>query len=89
MLRRVANAPARHISAAEAAALVRPGMWLDFGGVNSQPDVFDRALACAPARALGREDPLVPVGTAAAYWRPIRKAGTSRATTGISAATTG
>jgi acyl-CoA hydrolase len=45
MLRRVASAPAKHISADEAAALVQPGMWLDFGGVNSQPEVFDRALA--------------------------------------------
>jgi len=45
MLKRVASAPAKHISADEAAALVQPGMWLDFGGVNSQPEVFDRALA--------------------------------------------
>jgi acyl-CoA hydrolase len=45
VLRRVAAAAAKHISADEAAALVRPGMWLDFGAVNSQPEVFDRALA--------------------------------------------
>jgi len=45
MLRRVAKAPAKHISAAEAAELVRPGMWLDFAAVNSQSEVFDRALA--------------------------------------------
>src|SRR5262247_3203080 len=29
----------------EAADLVRPGMWLDFAAVNSQPEVFDQALA--------------------------------------------
>ena len=45
MSRRVAKAPGRHISAAEAAALVRPGMWVDFAAVNSQSEVFDRALA--------------------------------------------
>jgi acyl-CoA hydrolase len=33
------------ISAAEAAALVKPGDWLDFGACLSQPDVFDKALA--------------------------------------------
>jgi acyl-CoA hydrolase len=37
--------PARTISAAEAAALVKSGMWLDFGGINSQSETFDRALA--------------------------------------------
>lgn len=31
--------------AAEAAGLVRPGMWLDFGVSVNQPDVFDAALA--------------------------------------------
>jgi acyl-CoA hydrolase len=45
MLRREANAPAKRISAAEAADLVRSGMWLDFGAVNSQAEVFDEALA--------------------------------------------
>lgn len=45
MLKRSAAAPAKHISAAEAAALVKSGMWLDFGGINVQPDVFDTALA--------------------------------------------
>ena len=33
------------ISAAEAAALVRSGDWVDYGGNVSQPDLFDRALA--------------------------------------------
>ena len=33
------------ISPAEAAALVRPGDWVDYGGNISQPDLFDRALA--------------------------------------------
>lgn len=45
MSTRIAKAPARHISAAEAAGLVESGMWLDLGGVNSQAEVFDRALA--------------------------------------------
>lgn len=35
----------RHISAAEAAALVKSGDWIDYGVTFSQPDVFDRALA--------------------------------------------
>jgi acyl-CoA hydrolase len=42
---RIAAAPARAISAEEAAALVRSGMWLDYGTGLCQPDVFDRALA--------------------------------------------
>jgi acyl-CoA hydrolase len=37
--------PARAIGAAEAAALVRSGNWLDYGAGLGQPDVFDRALA--------------------------------------------
>lgn len=44
MMKRVAVAPARRISADEAAALVKPGMWLDYGAVLGQPDVFDAAL---------------------------------------------
>jgi acyl-CoA hydrolase len=42
-------APVRRITASEAAALVRPGMWLDYGAVLAQPDVFDRALAARKA----------------------------------------
>jgi acyl-CoA hydrolase len=42
---RQSAAPARRISAAEAAALVRSGMWLDYGAGTAQPDVFDQALA--------------------------------------------
>ncbi len=45
MKQRVAAAPARRISAGAAAALVRSGMWLDYGAVLAQPDEFDRALA--------------------------------------------
>jgi acyl-CoA hydrolase len=45
MPKRVAGAPARTISADEAAGLVRSGMWLDFGFSHCQPDLFDRALA--------------------------------------------
>lgn len=36
---------AKRITADEAAALVQPGMWLDYGAVLGQPDVFDAALA--------------------------------------------
>ncbi len=35
----------RHISAAEAAGLVRSGDWVDYGSSYCQPDVFDTALA--------------------------------------------
>jgi acyl-CoA hydrolase len=35
---------ARHITADEAAALVRPGDWVDYCAVLSQPDAFDTAL---------------------------------------------
>lgn len=45
MGKRQTAAPAKTISAAEAASLVKSGMWLDFGGVSSQPEVFDSALA--------------------------------------------
>ena len=45
MKKRISAAPSRHISAAEAAGLVRSGMWLDYGAGLAQPDVFDRALA--------------------------------------------
>ena len=45
MARRKASAPARSISAEEAAGLVESGMWLDYGAALSQPDAFDRALA--------------------------------------------
>ena len=36
---------ARKVSAAEAAALVKSGMWLDWGFGLGQPDRFDQALA--------------------------------------------
>ena len=42
---RTATAPMRRITADEAAALVRSGMWLDYGASVNQPDAFDRALA--------------------------------------------
>jgi acyl-CoA hydrolase len=41
----VAATHPKTISAAEAAALVRPGDWVDYGGNVSQPELFDRALA--------------------------------------------
>ncbi len=49
MLQRQAAAPARHITATEAAALVQSGMWLDYGAVLAQPDAFDAALALRKA----------------------------------------
>ena len=45
MTMRTASAPAREITAAEAASLVKSGYWLDYGGCLAQPDVFDCALA--------------------------------------------
>ncbi|MGE0818325.1 MAG: acetyl-CoA hydrolase/transferase family protein [Candidatus Nanopelagicales bacterium] len=39
------NVPAQRVSAAEAAAVVRSGDWVDYGAVLCQPDAFDRALA--------------------------------------------
>ena len=44
MTTRAAVAPATLISADEAAAFVKSGMWLDYGASLCQPDVFDRAL---------------------------------------------
>jgi acyl-CoA hydrolase len=35
----------RHVGAAEAAAVVKSGDWLDYGVTLTQPDVFDAALA--------------------------------------------
>jgi acyl-CoA hydrolase len=45
MTMRTASAPARKITAPEAASLVKSGFWLDYGGCLAQPDVFDLALA--------------------------------------------
>ena len=47
-MRRAAG-KARLISAEEAAGLVRSGMWIDYGAILCQPDVFDRALAARKA----------------------------------------
>lgn len=49
MLKRIAKAEAQHISAAEAAAKVQSGMWIDYGGSVNQPDAFDVALAARKA----------------------------------------
>lgn len=46
---RLAAKPARTITAEQAAALVRPGMWLDYGISHLQPDAFDTALAARRA----------------------------------------
>ncbi len=45
MQRRIVRAPAREISAADAAGLVESGMWLDYATTIIQPDAFDAALA--------------------------------------------
>src|SRR5207237_4873729 len=45
MIRRTAGAPAKRVSAAQAAALVKPGMWVDYAVALCQPDAFDTALA--------------------------------------------
>ncbi len=42
---RVVQQPGRRVSAAHVAGLVTSGMWLDYGAVLCQPDVFDKALA--------------------------------------------
>ena len=39
------STPARRLSAADAAGLVRTGDWLEYGATLCQPDVFDQALA--------------------------------------------
>lgn len=46
---RVAAKSAALVSAEEAAALVKSGMWLDYGTSLCQPDVFDKALAARAA----------------------------------------
>ena len=46
---KAAGKPARRITAAEAAALVSSGDWLDYGVGFNQPDAFDRALAARAA----------------------------------------
>ena len=48
-MRRIAKESASTITAAQAAALVQSGMWLDYGLSLSQPDVFDAALAARAA----------------------------------------
>ncbi len=45
MIKRQATSPCRTIAAEAAAALVKSGMWLDYGPVLAQPDAFDKALA--------------------------------------------
>ncbi len=45
MKMRVASHPAKTITAQQAAAMVKPGMWIDYGATLCQPDVFDQALA--------------------------------------------
>ncbi|MCW1918364.1 butyryl-CoA:acetate CoA-transferase [Rhodobacter sp. KR11] len=42
----------KRITAEEAAALVQPGMWLDYGAILGQPDAFDAALGARVAAGL-------------------------------------
>ena len=49
MQMRIAAGQAREISAAEAAGMVKSGMWIDYGTSLCQPDVFDAALAARKA----------------------------------------
>ena len=48
------------ISAAEAASLVRDGMWLDYGVCIGQPDVFDQALGVRARELTGVKNPQLP-----------------------------
>jgi acyl-CoA hydrolase len=52
MARQVQN-PGARISAEAAAAMVQSGMWLDYGAVLCQPDVFDVALAARSMELTG------------------------------------
>ena len=45
MLKQNGKKKAGHISAVDAAGLVKSGDWVDYGITLSQPDVFDNALA--------------------------------------------
>jgi acyl-CoA hydrolase len=53
MQRRQAAARAQRITAEAAAALVRSGMWIDYGAGVAQPDVFDAALATRTGEVQG------------------------------------
>ena len=46
---RQASQAAQTISAEQAAAMVKSGMWIDYGATLCQPDVFDQALALRKA----------------------------------------
>src|SRR5258707_11036902 len=49
MMMRAAAGKAQVVSAGEAAELVRSDMWIDYGALLCQPDVFDQALAARKA----------------------------------------
>ena len=44
---------AQHVTAADAAGLVRSGMWLDYGLAIGQPDAFDKALGARTRELTG------------------------------------
>ena len=46
---RIAKSPAKMISKERAAALVRSGMWVDYGTALCGPDLFDQALGARAA----------------------------------------
>ncbi len=51
--RRPANTSPKRVSAEEAAALVKSGMWLDYAGSISQSDAFDAALSARKTELSG------------------------------------
>lgn len=53
MSMRIALAPAKKITATEAAALVKSGHWLDYSACLGQPDVFDEALGARAKELTG------------------------------------
>jgi acyl-CoA hydrolase len=48
-MKRIAAIPAKHLTSAQAAALVKSGDWVDYGVSLCQPDEFDKALALRAA----------------------------------------
>ncbi len=89
MLMRKAAAPAREISAEAAAAMVRSGMWLDFGGSVNQPDLFDRALAARVGELTGVSIRSCLTTRPGPMWPPTPPGSASAPIAGTSACSTG
>ena len=64
MIKRQSAQPARRISAADAAALVKSNTWIDYSAGLAQPDEFDAALALRREELTGGQDPVLPVNPA-------------------------